>query len=264
MEIAMKGALSLAFALLFTIAPAKGAVRYFDGYSFEAQVLVDGGRNYENWQRGGNHLYVQEGQQYSLEVRNPLPVRVGVAVTIDALNVIDGARAEPAAGQKWLIEPYGTLSIRGWQTSQAGLRRFVFTRPEHSYSTWKGERDDRDYSRDMGRIRIAYFWDSAELAAALNPYPPYAIQQGRASGLEYSEESRALRRRYDDRAGTGMGGSEKNPVRQMAFNFNAGMYRESDALTIEYSFAPPPPCWRRGWCAEPPWPRSGTFAPEMP
>ena len=117
----MKLMLLLGAALLIAASPARAAVRWFEGYHFGAEVETEGapacgGRNWEEL------IFVREGQEYALRVHNPLPVRVGVTVAIDGLNVIDGAHTSPAAGRKWFINPYASLWSRGWQTSLYGMR----------------------------------------------------------------------------------------------------------------------------------------------
>lgn len=253
----------LSLVVITRMVPA--AVTRCHGYSFEAYARSSGGawgRMRETHDRRGPLLRVREGGEYAVVVRNPLPVRVGVAVSVDGLNTIDGKRSKPSEGPKWIIEPHGRIVIRGWQTGTKSLRTFVFTRPERSYASRKEKREGREYTRNLGVIGVAWFWSGEELARALRPPEPFASRglddtpEEAASGAAPQCKARALR--DSRRAGTGMGDSRRNHVRKVAFDFDTGMYANADALKIYYEFAvdlPPARPFEDG---------SIEFAPEMP
>jgi hypothetical protein len=204
--------------------------------------------SYRYAETGRNHqtyVQVQEGDEYALVINNPLPVRVAVAVTIDGLNVIDGKRTSPDKAQKWMIDAHSSLALRGWQTGRTSLRRFVFTRIDDSYAQWKGERDRKPYTRNLGVIGVAWFWNSAELDAALRPPMPFVDRfdectKGKSlGGAAQASESRSAPSAAprEEKAGTGMGHSEVNHVVDVEFRYDAGMYRTRDVLTMYYEFA---------------------------
>jgi hypothetical protein len=254
-------------AVAVTNSSASG--RWFKGYRFESYVISDLGYRYHEIERGsGAHIQVEKDDEYSLVVNNPLPVRVAVAVTIDGLNVINGKRTSPSKAAKWIIEPYGTLTLRGWQTDHSSLRRFVFTDKYDSYAEWKGKQDRKNYTRNLGIIGVAYFWNSRELGNALRPPQPFARRCPPRRSLKKSRSGCSPRpmddcAKAESEAGTGMGVRETNNVVDVAFHYDTGMYRTSDILTINYEFA----------CRIPRYPRPfkndyrydhGHFAPEMP
>ncbi len=250
-----------------------GANTYFKGYNFEAYLVADSGRLdplYEQWEGGRQVVTASEGDEYSIVVRNPLPVRVAVSVSVDGLNTIDGESNSPASSPKWLIDPYSSITIRGWQTSSSRLRRFVFSRPHDSYSEWKGWRDGRDYSRDMGIVRIAYFWNSRDLWHRTQPEPrpmPYSKESDSLGSFAKRGEEEVSRYRapwpQDDRAGTGMGRREGQHVTRVDFDFDTGMYSPSDAINIYYRFGAYRPWYR--YYPDPGWSFEGDgFSPEMP
>ena len=248
------------------VSSARASTTRFKGYTFEAYAVSDIGYRYCEIRRNdGTYLQVDKDEEYSLVINNPLPVRVAVAVTIDGLNVIDGRRTTPAKAEKWLIGPYSSFTLRGWQTDRSSLRRFVFTDKSESYAKWKGGRDNKPYIRNLGVIGVAYFWNSAELKAALRPPKPFA--RGFNSRCERKKSLSAPKSQSSElcdidksQAGTGMGKRETNNVVDVAFRYDTGMYRTSDILTIYYEFARSTPrplpyidrSDRRG------------FAPEMP
>ncbi len=180
-------------------------------------------------------------------INNPLPVRVGVALSIDGLNSIDGKRTTPSDGAKWVIEPHGTITIRGWQTAGNKLRRFVFTRDESSYAEWKEHRDKTNYTRNLGVIGVAWFWNTSELEWALRPPQPFSDETNsrelaaREAPRPSAKRCRPQSRRSKPRAGTGMGREEQHRVRHVDFHFDAGMYDNDHVLTIYYEFARPVP-----------------------
>ncbi len=257
-------------ALLFLCfaTTAQAETSYFHGYAFEAYVLRNNSaRLYERWDNGQRVVHVNEGQEYSVVIRNPLPVRVAVALTIDGLNTIDGKSASAASSSKWLIRPYSSVTIRGWQTGSSNLRKFVFTRPEYSYAAWREDTERRSYQHNLGQIKVAYFWNSSELRNALNSHHGHVYDQELGSSGVYRRREKASRSstiapRYDDRAGTGMGRREHHRVSHVSFHYDTGMYSDAQAIKINYKFG------THRWQPHPrPWvPRYShpEYTPEMP
>ena len=84
-------------------------------------------------------------------LRNPYAVRVAVALSVDGLNTIDARQTTAAAARKWVLEPYETVTISGWQTSQTEARRFEFTTEERSYGHALGK------TANLGVISAVFF-----------------------------------------------------------------------------------------------------------
>jgi hypothetical protein len=59
-----------------------------------------------------------KGKEYEIRLHNPFPVRVAVALSVDGLNTIDAQHTTAAHGRKWVIGPYETITISGWQTGR--------------------------------------------------------------------------------------------------------------------------------------------------
>ena len=66
---------------------------------------------------------------------------MAVALSVDGLNTIDARETTAADARKWVLDPYQTVTISGWQTSQTEARRFEFTTEARSYRS--GARRDR-------------------------------------------------------------------------------------------------------------------------
>jgi len=96
-------------------------------------ILVDGVAQPRFAHGGRWYVEARKGREYAIRLRNPYGVRVGVALSVDGLNTIDARETTAAAARKWVLDPYETVVISGWQTSQTEARRFEFTTEEKSY-----------------------------------------------------------------------------------------------------------------------------------
>ncbi|MDD5491179.1 MAG: hypothetical protein PHV60_00665 [bacterium] len=249
-----------------------GAVRYENrpyNYSFLVQVVSDDtGYKQELSLNRRPFVTAEPGERYSIVLHNPLPVQVAVNLTIDGINSINGKPCKPADGSKWIIEPYSYITIRGWQVNGQDARRFFFTNKEDSYAQWRSNSWGQDLSVNCGVIGAAYFWDNRELERYYEQNPIYEFTRqthpfneifgckkdaGRSLNAPAAAEDSSRKEKMQ--AGTGMGERESNPIQQVYFNYNTGMYKPHQAVIIYYDFAKEP---------TPPQPfLSMNFAPEM-
>lgn len=230
---------AIATGVTGTVFPA--SVR-FQGYSFQASVHRSGGRPYrEHSEWGRPTLKVRPGEEYSIVIRNPLPVRAAVALSIDGLNSIDGKRTTLRNARKWIVEPYSSVTISGWQTGMSTLRKFVFTDQRDAYAQWKENREGKNYTRNLGVIGVAWFWDARELDAVLNPPQPFAedeqVRLSESLRNKRDASSPSAGARAESKAGTGMGSQEQHHVTEVEFDANTGMFSVRDVLKIHYEFA---------------------------
>jgi hypothetical protein len=219
---------------------------------FEVEVLVGGAALEQYPARGRVYVEARAGEEYELRVHNPLPVRVAVALSVDGLNSIDARRTAARDASKWIVEPYGTITVTGWQTSRTRARRFYFTSERDSYATKLG-RDE-----DLGVISAVFFRERRAYAEVTPPRPrpldttteraegdeSARAQAGRASSepapsASASGASRAKDRaatvENDDYPATGIGRSVGNDVRWV----NLDLERDPAAdLTIRYEYRP--------------------------
>ena len=133
---------------------------------FGLEVRVGGSPVEVLYGRGRRYVEAREGAEYDLVVRNPLPVRVAVALSVDGLNTIDACRTSAWDASKWVIEPYGTIRVSGWQMSSTRARRFYFTTERDSYAARLGR------TSDLGLITAVFYRESAPRPRAATP-PPY-------------------------------------------------------------------------------------------
>src|SRR5262249_23737227 len=120
------------------------------------QVWVGGSRAPLYWAPGrDDRLYFQafKGRNYSLVLRNNTSERIGVLVSVDGLNVVNGEMTAMQNDEPmYVLDPYERATIQGWRTSLQNVRQFVFVDEQHSYA----ERTDQANS-DMGWIRVLAF-----------------------------------------------------------------------------------------------------------
>jgi len=62
-----------------------------------------------------------------------------VALAVDGLDTIDARHGEARSAAKWVLRPYESVEIPGWQVSGGEARRFVFTGERSSYGAWLGQ-----------------------------------------------------------------------------------------------------------------------------
>jgi len=145
---------------------------------FEAQVLVNGRPIEEYYAHGRTYVEALKGAEYEIRLRNPLPVRIAVALTVDGLNSIDARRSTAWNASKWVIEPYETITIGGWQMSSERARRFYFTTEEDSYASRLGQ------PANLGLISAVFFRERSS-----KPIP--ILTPPKTSGEDRQESDRA-------------------------------------------------------------------------
>jgi hypothetical protein len=217
---------------------------------FEVEVLVNGVPLERYPARGRLYVEALRGEEYALRVRNPLPVRVAVSLSVDGLNTIDARRSTAWDASKWVIQPYGTITISGWQVSRERARRFYFTDERDSYAGKLGRPED------IGLISAVFFReraDHAEITPRPRPHPLGTPRAGEGQSKERSagqpsqqsappraegraqSDSRVVVPDEDDYAATGMGRSVGHDVRFV----NLDLERSPSAeVTIRYEYRP--------------------------
>ena len=138
---------------------------------FEVQLLVDGRTLEEYAASGKSYVEARAGAEYEVRIRNPLPYRVAVALSVDGLNSIDAKHTTAWNASKWVIEPYSTITVSGWQMSSERARRFYFTSERDSYGAKLGQ------TSNLGNIAAVFFRERRPrpvvIAPAPRPYPIY-------------------------------------------------------------------------------------------
>jgi len=189
-----------AVVLAFACALPAGAAEN-RGYGFS--VVVDGSLAPEYASRGRIYIEALKGRNFTLRVVNPTGERVAVALSVDGSNVVDARHTAARAATKWLLEPWQTLEIPGWQISGETSRKFFFTETARSYAKWLGD------TSNVGTIEAVFFREKRHRVA----------QQITLSG----EAPRIHRREADADAGGSGPGRPDSPAQASAAPREAAM-----------------------------------------
>ena len=159
---------------------------------------------------------------------------MAVALSVDGLNTIDARVTTAAHARKWVLGPYETVTISGWQTSQLEARRFEFTTEARSYGQALGK------TANLGVISVVFFKErvSTIMRDTLNDdrgrgmpaAPPSAPRQQEAA------VGRGAAKRADDEfAATGMGRRTDHAVTQVWLDLEDA---PAQTVNIRYEFRP--------------------------
>ena len=132
----------------------------------DVEILVNGLPLARYAHDGRWYVEAQKGREYAIRLHNPYPVRVAVALSVDGLNSIDARTTSAANARKWVIGPYQTITISGWQTSVSHARAFEFTTEERSYGQALGK------TANLGTISAAFFRERV---------PQYSLRRDQAA-----------------------------------------------------------------------------------
>ena len=215
---------------------------------FDVEILVDGRPSPQHMFRGTRYVEAHKGLEYSVRLRNPLPVRVAVALAVDGLNSIDARHTDARSARKWVLSPYETVTIRGWQTSMADARSFYFTTEDQSYATRLGQ------PANQGLISAVFFRERATHVVPILAAPsseadarrdaparsqrslPSARPEAAPPAAEKSaERSAALGAVAEDYAATGIGRRVDNAVRQVYLDLEE---QPAAVVDIRYEYRP--------------------------
>lgn len=224
--------------------PAEPEPAVTDG-GFSIEVLINGAPSSEYAARGRRYIEALEGAEYELRIRNPSSTRVAVALAVDGLNTIDARHTSAWDAHKWVIEPYGTIYVRGWQMSSENARRFYFTTEQDSYAAKLGQ------AANLGVISAVFFRERAPVTVTrVTPRPSYptmnkedkALPPEAGTSASRGEASRdsvtprsapAYPPPDDESAATGIGRSVSNSVQWIKMDLEP---RPAAEVTIRYEY----------------------------
>jgi hypothetical protein len=185
--------------------------------------------------QGRWYVEALKGREYAIRIRNPYGVRVGVALSVDGLNTIDARQTTAGDARKWILAPYETVTISGWQTSRTEARRFEFTTEEHSYGQALGK------TANLGVISAVFFKERVpkhmtEAPMDSNRPAPSAAPPVAAAEGQRDESSASRAKRSDNEyAATGMGGRTGHVVTQVWLDLEDV---PAQTVNIRYEFRP--------------------------
>ena len=201
----------------------------------DVDILVDGAPQPRYAHKGRWYVEARKGREYAIRLRNPYPVRVAVALSVDGLNTIDARETTAAASRKWVLGPYQTVTISGWQTSQTEARRFEFTTEARSYGQALGK------TANLGVISAVFFKERMPIITpdALNERADRRAEAPRPSAPAEQEASAAAaganKSADDEYAATGMGRRTGHAVAQVWLDLEDAPVQ---SVNIRYEFHP--------------------------
>jgi len=203
---------------------------------FEVEVLLDGRPLEQYSARGRQYIEAFEGREYELRVHNPYGYRVAVALSVDGLNTIDARHTSAWQASKWVIEPYGTIDISGWQVSSSRARHFYFTTERDSYGAKLGQ------TENLGVIAAVFFRERQPVPVTIVPEPrdrPYdraesnKEESGASADTRNSARVKSMPAPDNESAATGIGRSVGNDVRWVNMQLES---RPVTEVSIRYEF----------------------------
>jgi hypothetical protein len=220
MEAAMKKML-LAVALALPL-----FARTVDGTP-EVTVLVNGTPRDEYVHRGSTYIEAIRGREFTIRLRNPTAQRVAVALSVDGLNTIDAKHSDAWGASKWVLEPYETAEISGWQVSNQAARRFFFTGERSSYGAKLGQ------TQNLGIIEAVFYRER------VRRYSEFQKDESRdrlgVRGNAPPAAAEAAPRADDDYAATGMGRRTQHAVDEVEIDLERDPIA---SVALRYEFRP--------------------------
>jgi hypothetical protein len=230
-ELVLTAGAGIVLLVIFLTAPAQKqggerVVRPIPAPSFELTVLVDGRPLPTYCTRGRTYIEAVRGAEYELRLRNSSPNRVAVALFVDGLNTIDARHTSARNASKWLIDPYDTITISGWQMSSERARRFYFTTERDSYGAKLGQ------TANLGVISAVFFRER-QRPIIVEPVP---LSREESSRDRAAGQNKAMAQpgRADEDAATGIGRSVGHSVRFVDMDLEPDPVAET-TLRYEYS-----------------------------
>jgi len=203
---------------------------------FGLSVVIDGKVRQEFVHRGTTYVEARNGVDYVLRLSNTTGRRIAVALSVDGLNTIDARHGEARRAAKWVIGPWETVEIAGWQVSGTEARRFYFTSERDSYGALLGETDN------LGVIEAVVFREKARVIPVIGR-DMRVKEDRRADGAEARESSQppapmpslGSTAKPQELAATGIGDRVDHPVEWMSLELEE---RPASVVRIRYEFRP--------------------------
>jgi len=248
-RLAVRALLGLA-ALAVVTGPTQALTQ--EGYSME--ILVDGVPLDEYAARSTTYVEAMRQREYAVRLTNHSGRRVAIALSVDGLNSIDAKTTSARQASRWILGPYESITLDGWQTSHSTARRFFFTTEDQSYGAWLGQ------TRNLGLIAAAVFREKRpqpiqqpgrrpdrlgasgdERREGSEPQAPRqsAETEGdaptRSKAADSEEQLREEPSLSDSLAATGIGREVAHPVRQIRFEAESS---PAALLEVRYEYRP--------------------------
>jgi len=173
-----------ALLLAAALAPAGNALA-LDRGGYSMEVLIDGTPAPEYAARGTSYIEALKNREYSVRLTNRTAGRIAIALSVDGLNSIDARTTTARDARKWILGPYESITLDGWQVSSSIARRFFFTTEEKSYGSWLGK------TKNLGLVAAAVFRERRPVPIYTGPMYGLPAPQREERGSRDDESNRA-------------------------------------------------------------------------
>ena len=133
------------------------------------EILVNGQPLHEFAARGSHYVEAVKHAEYALRLTNRTGRRMAVALAVDGLNTIDAKTGSASNASKWVLDPWQTITIEGWQIGPDAARKFFFTSEDKSYGAWLGK------TSNLGIVEAVAYREFAPPPPTRRPY----LEQGK-------------------------------------------------------------------------------------
>jgi hypothetical protein len=208
------------------LVPAVPAALAIDRADYSIEVLVDGQPLEEYATRGTTYVEAARGREYAIRLTNRSGETIAVALTVDGLNSIDAKTTTASGASKWVLGPYESTVLTGWQTGDRTARRFFFTSEQDSYGAYLGR------TKNLGLIAAAVFRESPRSFAlgqeSPRPWSPAPAQRAPEDTSNRRDEARAESAPGKDKGASAGRGFEAAPAPQVDDFAATGIGRQVD------------------------------------
>jgi hypothetical protein len=167
---------------------------------------------------GRYYLEARPGVRYAVTLASRSGGRLGVVLAVDGLNVISGER-EAGRGRMYVLDPWQSVTVRGWRTSLEEVRQFTFVDERASYAARSGKANEK-----MGWIEVAVFRERRPFVQAT---PLLRAPSGPLPDERPEHDGGAARGTAEDRApaaGAPQAKAESNQAEAQALSGSARSY----------------------------------------
>jgi len=139
-----------------------------DDGTLAVSLIDDRGRVFAATQVGERRFALgSQGLAYRIGIENHASERFEAVASVDGLDVMDGSEAS-FAQRGYIVEPFTSMVVEGWRTSEDTVAAFRFSELEDSYA----ERTGR--ARNIGVVGVAFFREESAGAfrsGGADPFP---------------------------------------------------------------------------------------------
>jgi hypothetical protein len=167
---------------------------------------------------GRYYLEARPGAWYGVTLASRSGERLGVVLVVDGLNVVSGER-DTGRGRMYVLDPWQSVTVRGWRTSLQEVRQFTFVDERASYAARSGKANEK-----MGWIEVAVFRERRPFVQAT---PLLRVPSGPLPDERAERDGGAARGAAQDRApaaGAPQAKAESNGAEPQAVSGSARSY----------------------------------------